>query len=74
MALTALIFILKIFILRLEFYSGGAVGFMPTMARTRVGRYYRTTIPREVRKLLELRENDEVEWVFENGEVGEGGE
>ncbi|MEM1703002.1 MAG: AbrB/MazE/SpoVT family DNA-binding domain-containing protein [Zestosphaera sp.] len=53
---------------------------MPIIARTRVGRYYRTTIPREVRKLLELRESDEVEWVFENGEVcvrkarGEGGE
>jgi len=42
---------------------------MPVMARTRIGRYYRTTIPREVRKLLELRENDEVEWVFENGVV-----
>jgi len=42
---------------------------MPTMARTRVGRYYRTTIPREVSKLLELRDNDEVEWVFENGAV-----
>ncbi|MEM0066371.1 MAG: AbrB/MazE/SpoVT family DNA-binding domain-containing protein [Sulfolobales archaeon] len=39
------------------------------MARTRVDRYYRTTIPREVRKLLELRENNEVEWVFENGVV-----
>ncbi|MEM1703843.1 MAG: AbrB/MazE/SpoVT family DNA-binding domain-containing protein, partial [Zestosphaera sp.] len=45
----------------------GVVVFMPIIARTRVGRYYRTTIPREVRKLLELRENDEVEWVFENG-------
>ncbi|MEM1696781.1 MAG: AbrB/MazE/SpoVT family DNA-binding domain-containing protein [Desulfurococcaceae archaeon] len=42
---------------------------MPVIARTRIGRYYRTTIPREIRKLLELRENDEVEWVFENGEV-----
>ncbi|MEM2590304.1 MAG: AbrB/MazE/SpoVT family DNA-binding domain-containing protein [Zestosphaera sp.] len=42
---------------------------MPVMARTRIGRYYRTTVPREVRKLLELRENDEVEWVFENGAV-----
>jgi len=47
----------------------GAVEFMPVMARTRIGRYYRTTVPREVRKLLELRENDEVEWVFENGAV-----
>ncbi|MEM4976811.1 MAG: AbrB/MazE/SpoVT family DNA-binding domain-containing protein [Desulfurococcaceae archaeon] len=42
---------------------------MPVIARTRIGRYYRTTIPREIRKLLELRENDEVEWVFENGVV-----
>ncbi|MEM1831832.1 MAG: AbrB/MazE/SpoVT family DNA-binding domain-containing protein [Desulfurococcaceae archaeon] len=42
---------------------------MPVMARTRVGRYYRTTIPREVRKLLELKENDEGEWVFENGVI-----
>ncbi|MEM4571028.1 MAG: AbrB/MazE/SpoVT family DNA-binding domain-containing protein [Desulfurococcaceae archaeon] len=42
---------------------------MLTIARTRVGRYYRTTIPREVRKLLELRESDEVEWVFENGAI-----
>ncbi|MEM1633636.1 MAG: AbrB/MazE/SpoVT family DNA-binding domain-containing protein [Sulfolobales archaeon] len=42
---------------------------MPVMARTRIGRYYRTTIPREIRKLLELRENDEIEWVFENGTV-----
>ncbi|MEM4592170.1 MAG: AbrB/MazE/SpoVT family DNA-binding domain-containing protein [Sulfolobales archaeon] len=47
----------------------GAIEFMPVMARTRIGRYYRTTIPREVRKLLELKENDEVEWVFENGVV-----
>ena len=39
---------------------------MPVIARTRIGRYYRTTIPREVRKLLKLRESDEVEWVFEN--------
>ncbi|MEM0082924.1 MAG: AbrB/MazE/SpoVT family DNA-binding domain-containing protein [Candidatus Nezhaarchaeales archaeon] len=48
----------------------GAVEFMPVVARTKIGtkigRYYRTTVPREVRKLLELRGNDEVEWVFEN--------
>ncbi|MEM4819369.1 MAG: AbrB/MazE/SpoVT family DNA-binding domain-containing protein [Nanopusillaceae archaeon] len=47
----------------------GATGFMPVVARTRIGRYYRTTVPREVRKLLELRENDEIEWVFENGAI-----
>ncbi len=42
---------------------------MPILAVTRVGRYYRTTIPREVRKLLELEENDEVEWLFEDGKL-----
>ncbi|MEM1696988.1 MAG: hypothetical protein QXQ90_10405 [Desulfurococcaceae archaeon] len=40
---------------------------MPVVARTRIGRYYRTTVPRAVRKLLELRENDEIEGVLENG-------
>jgi len=42
---------------------------MPVLSVTRVGRYYRTTIPREVRKLLGLSEGDEVEWVFEDGRV-----
>lgn len=57
------------FYILLENSVVGAIELMPVMARTRIGRYYRTTIPREVRKLLELRENDEVEWVFENGVV-----
>ena len=34
-----------------------------------VGRYYRMIIPREVRRLLSIGENDEVEWVFEDGKV-----
>jgi len=34
---------------------------MPVLARTRVGRGYRTTMPREVRKLLGIGESDEVE-------------
>jgi bifunctional DNA-binding transcriptional regulator/antitoxin component of YhaV-PrlF toxin-antitoxin module len=42
---------------------------VPVLARTRIGRYYRTTVPREVRKLLELSEKDEVEWLFEGGKV-----
>jgi hypothetical protein len=33
----------------------------PTLSRTRVGRYNRTTIPREVRKLLGISEGDFVE-------------
>jgi hypothetical protein len=38
----------------------GAVESMPVLAVTRIGRYYRTTVPREVRKLLGLNENDKV--------------
>ena len=47
----------------------GVVGGMPVLAVTRVGRYYRTTVPREVRKLLGIREDDEIEWVYEDGKV-----
>ena len=43
--------------------------FMPVLGTTRIGKYYRTTVPREVRKLLELSEGDEVEWVFEDGRI-----
>jgi AbrB family looped-hinge helix DNA binding protein len=47
----------------------GVLESMPVLAVTRVGRYYRTTIPREVRKLLDINENDEIEWVFEDSKV-----
>ena len=36
---------------------------------TRVGRYYRTTIPREVRKLLGVKQGDWIAWEFEDGRV-----
>lgn len=42
---------------------------MPVLAVTRIGKYYRTTVPREVRKLLEINEGDRIEWVFEEGRV-----
>uniref|UniRef100_A0A7J3Z8V3 AbrB/MazE/SpoVT family DNA-binding domain-containing protein n=1 Tax=Ignisphaera aggregans TaxID=334771 RepID=A0A7J3Z8V3_9CREN len=42
---------------------------MPVLAVTRIGKYYRTTVPREVRKILELNENDEIEWVLENDRI-----
>jgi len=42
---------------------------MPILARTKIGRGYRTTVPREVRKLLGIGESDEVEWIFEDGKV-----
>lgn len=47
----------------------GAVEFMSVLAVTRVGKYYRTTISREVRKPLNIRENDEIEWIFENNKI-----
>lgn len=42
---------------------------MPVLAVTRLGRYYRTTVPREVRKILELKEDDVIEWVLENNKI-----
>ena len=47
----------------------GAIELMPVLAMTRIGKYYRTTVPREVRKLLNINENDIIEWVFENGKI-----
>lgn len=47
----------------------GAIEFMPILATTRVGKYYRTTVPREVRKILELTENDEIEWILEENKI-----
>jgi len=47
----------------------GAVELMPVLAVTRIGKYHRTTVPREVRKILELNENDEIEWVLENDKI-----
>jgi len=42
---------------------------MPVLAKTRIGKGYRTTIPREVRKFLELTEGDEIEWIYNNGRI-----
>ena len=42
---------------------------MPILAKTRVGKYFRTTVPREVRKILEIKENDVVEWVLERDRI-----
>ena len=47
----------------------GAVELVPLPAVTRIGKHYRTTVPREVRKILELDENDEIEWVLENDKI-----
>lgn len=37
--------------------------------RTRIGRYFRTTVPSEVRKFLDVDMGDKVEWVFNEGKI-----
>jgi len=39
------------------------------LASTKLGRYNRTTVPNEVRKLLGLKEGDEVLWVLEESRI-----
>ena len=60
---------LKLYTCITKYTIVGVVEFMPVLAVTRIGKYYRTTVPREVRKILELNENDEIEWVFENDKI-----
>jgi len=42
---------------------------MPVLAVTHVGKYYRTTVPREVRKILEIGINDEIVWILEGDKI-----
>jgi AbrB family looped-hinge helix DNA binding protein len=42
---------------------------MPLLSRTKIGRDLRTTAPREVRKILDIKEGDIIEWVYEDGRV-----
>jgi bifunctional DNA-binding transcriptional regulator/antitoxin component of YhaV-PrlF toxin-antitoxin module len=37
--------------------------------KTRLGRFYRTTIPENVRKFLNVSQGDFVEWVFAEGKI-----
>ncbi len=36
---------------------------------TRMGKYYRTNIPREIRRLLGLSVDDAVEWIYVDDRV-----
>jgi len=42
---------------------------MPTLATTCIGKYFRTTVLRKVRKLPWLSKNDEIERIFEDNKV-----
>ena len=39
------------------------------LATTKLGRYNRTTVPNEVRKLLGLSEGDEILWILEENRI-----
>jgi AbrB family looped-hinge helix DNA binding protein len=37
--------------------------------KTKLGKFNRTTIPESVRKLLQVKEGDFVEWIFNDGRI-----
>jgi bifunctional DNA-binding transcriptional regulator/antitoxin component of YhaV-PrlF toxin-antitoxin module len=37
--------------------------------KTRLGRFYRTTVPESVRKFLNVGQGEFVEWVFNDGKI-----
>jgi bifunctional DNA-binding transcriptional regulator/antitoxin component of YhaV-PrlF toxin-antitoxin module len=37
--------------------------------KTRIGRFYRTTVPENVRKILNIGQGDFVEWIFNDGRI-----
>jgi AbrB family looped-hinge helix DNA binding protein len=39
------------------------------LEKTKVGRANRTTIPESIRKLLQIKEGDFLEWIFDNGRI-----
>ncbi len=39
------------------------------LASTRIGKYYRTTVPGEVRKLLGLSQGDSIVWILDGDKI-----
>ena len=39
------------------------------LAKTRIGAYFRTTVPQEVRRLLKLDKGDEIVWILDKDKV-----
>ncbi len=42
---------------------------MTLLAKTRVGKGYRTTVPREIRKILGIGLGNDIDWFFDNGKI-----
>jgi len=39
------------------------------LAKTRIGAYFRTTVPEEVRKILRIGKGDEIVWILEGDKI-----
>ena len=39
------------------------------LAKTRIGAYFRTTVPEEVRRILKLGKGDEIVWILDRDKV-----
>ena len=39
------------------------------LAKTRIGAYFRTTVPEEVRRILKLGKGDEIVWILDGDKV-----
>lgn len=39
------------------------------LEKTKIGRYFRTTVPEEVRKIMDLEEGDEIIWVQDGKKI-----
>ena len=39
------------------------------LAKTRIGAYFRTTVPEEVRKILKLGKGEEIVWILDGDKI-----
>jgi len=39
------------------------------LAKTRIGAYFRTTVPEEVRKILKLSKGEEIVWILDGDKI-----
>jgi len=39
------------------------------LEKTRIGKYFRTTVPQEVRSILNLEEGDDIIWIQEENRI-----
>jgi len=42
---------------------------MSILVSIKVGKYYRTTIPREIRRIIGMGSGDYIDWIFLNSKI-----